>query len=117
MSTYLGSSSTRATGFMGRVQVVLRRLVEERHIARIARAAPVPIVSGAPAVQDRLVLALIISAAKVCLAHWMYVLQRPPASVYALSSVCSFDEFMHHFRAWARLAPSRTPISRSAGMG
>ena len=48
--------------------------------------------SGAPAVQDRLVLALIISAAKVCLAHWMYELQRPPASVYALSSVCSPDE-------------------------
>ena len=48
----------------GRVQVVPDRLVEEPDIALVPGAAPVVVAALLPAVQDRLVLALVVGAAE-----------------------------------------------------
>ena len=69
-------------GFHRGMEIVARRLVHEPDVALIPRATPVMIVTVAPAVEDRLVLALVVGAAERegVFAQITKVLHLPPVS-------------------------------------
>ena len=89
--------STSATGFMVGCRSFLRRLVDEPDVALVPGAAPVVIVPCRPAVEDRLILALVVGAAEgegVSSPRSRRCDHLPPAAVNARCSVCSSDDDM-----------------------